>query len=99
MVLRPTGREDRYSTVKTFSNFIAGEWVAPPTGEYFENRNPARWSASRTRRQNRGQDLRYNLELSLEDAFRGQQAEIRVPAAVACGECAGTGAQHGSRPE
>ena len=53
----------------------------------------------RARRQNRGQDLRYNLELSLEDAFRGQQAEIRVPAAVACGECAGSGAQHGSRPE
>ena len=27
--------------MKTFKNFIAGEWVAPITGEYFENRNPA----------------------------------------------------------
>src|SRR2546423_10474514 len=51
----------------------------------------------RARRQNRGQDLRYNLELSLEDAFRGQQAEIRVSAAVGCGESAGSGEQHGSR--
>ncbi|MBI4500830.1 MAG: aldehyde dehydrogenase family protein [Gemmatimonadetes bacterium] len=29
---------------KTFGNFIAGEWAAPATGEYFENRNPARWN-------------------------------------------------------
>ena len=29
---------------KTFKNFIGGEWVAPFTGEYMENRNPADWS-------------------------------------------------------
>jgi aldehyde dehydrogenase (NAD+) len=29
------------SMAKTFKNFIAGKWVAPSTGEYFENRNPA----------------------------------------------------------
>jgi alpha-ketoglutaric semialdehyde dehydrogenase len=29
--------------VQTFKNFIAGEWVAPSTGAYFENRNPAAW--------------------------------------------------------
>jgi aldehyde dehydrogenase (NAD+) len=29
---------------ETFKNFIAGEWVAPSTGEYFENRNPADWN-------------------------------------------------------
>ena len=27
-----------------FKNFIAGDWVAPSTGEYFENRNPADWN-------------------------------------------------------
>src|SRR5256886_3209574 len=27
-----------------FKNFIAGEWVAPTTGAYFENRNPADWN-------------------------------------------------------
>src|SRR5207245_10295112 len=29
---------------ETFKNFIAGEWVAPTTGQYFENRNPADWN-------------------------------------------------------
>ncbi len=29
---------------ETFKNFIAGEWVAPSTGEYFDNRNPADWN-------------------------------------------------------
>src|SRR5246127_5210230 len=33
----------------------------------------------RNRRQNRGGDLRYNLEITLEDAFHGKAAEIRVP--------------------
>ncbi|MSR05790.1 MAG: aldehyde dehydrogenase family protein [Gemmatimonadetes bacterium] len=28
---------------RTYRNFIAGEWVAPVAGDYFENRNPARW--------------------------------------------------------
>src|SRR5882672_6325314 len=31
-------------SLETFKNFIAGEWVAPSTGEYFENRNPADWN-------------------------------------------------------
>src|SRR6267143_1190891 len=29
---------------EAFKNFIAGEWVAPSTGEYFDNRNPADWN-------------------------------------------------------
>ena len=53
----------------------------------------------RARRQNRGADLRYNLEISLEDAFRGYRAEIKVPSAVACEACGGTGAAAGSQPE
>src|SRR5260370_33119170 len=28
---------------ETFKNFIGGQWVAPATGAYFENRNPASW--------------------------------------------------------
>jgi len=31
-------------SLETFKNFIAGEWVAPTTGAYFENRNPADWN-------------------------------------------------------
>ena len=46
----------------------------------------------------RGSDLRYNLEISLEDAFAGQSAEIRVPTAVSCEACDGTGAEDGAQP-
>jgi molecular chaperone DnaJ len=53
----------------------------------------------RGHRQNRGGDLRYNMEISLEEAFRGRSAQIRVPTAVACENCSGTGAAPGSKPE
>lgn len=53
----------------------------------------------RARRQNRGGDLRYNLEISLEEAFKGTTAQIQVNTAVACEACGGTGAETGSRPE
>jgi molecular chaperone DnaJ len=55
--------------------------------------------ASRAKRQNRGQDLRYNLEISLEEAARGRSAEIKVPTMVACDVCAGSGAETGHQPE
>src|SRR5262249_13624324 len=51
------------------------------------------------RRQNRGGDLRYNLEITLEEAFKGRNAQIKVPTAVACEGCGGTGAEAGSKPE
>ncbi|HEV2100975.1 MAG TPA: molecular chaperone DnaJ, partial [Stellaceae bacterium] len=46
----------------------------------------------------RGSDLRYNLEISLEESFRGKQTTIRVPNLVACDECNGSGAEAGSKP-
>jgi len=46
----------------------------------------------------RGADLRYNLELSLEEAVAGTEAKIRVPVLSSCGECNGTGAKKGSSP-
>jgi molecular chaperone DnaJ len=46
----------------------------------------------------RGSDLRYNLEVSLEDAFRGKQTTIRVPTLGACDQCKGSGAEAGSKP-
>lgn len=49
-------------------------------------------------RAHRGADLRYNLELSLEDAVRGSTVKIRVPAHVACKPCNGTGAKKGTSP-
>ncbi len=46
----------------------------------------------------RGSDLRYNLELSLEDAVAGTEVKIRIPTQVKCGECDGSGARKGSTP-
>ncbi len=53
----------------------------------------------RARRQNRGGDLRYNLEISLQDAFQGKTAEIQVPSLVSCEDCKGAGAAPGTKPE
>lgn len=46
----------------------------------------------------RGADLRYNLELTLEEAVAGTEAKIRVPVLVVCSECSGSGAKKGSSP-
>jgi molecular chaperone DnaJ len=47
----------------------------------------------------RGADLRYNMEISLEEAFAGKTAQIRLPKSVSCEACSGTGAKAGSRPK
>ena len=46
----------------------------------------------------RGSDLRYNLSISLAEAFAGLQKTINVPSAVSCGSCNGSGAAGGSSP-
>jgi molecular chaperone DnaJ len=46
----------------------------------------------------RGNDLRYNLEITLEEAFKGKQTTVRVPTLAMCEACAGSGATAGSRP-
>jgi molecular chaperone DnaJ len=46
----------------------------------------------------RGADLRYNLELSLEDAVHGSTVQIRIPTLVLCAHCQGSGAKPGTRP-
>ncbi|MFG6594305.1 molecular chaperone DnaJ [Sulfitobacter sp. 1A13368] len=50
------------------------------------------------RRAARGADLRYNLRISLEDAFSGMQKSITVPASVQCDACDGSGAEGGAEP-
>ncbi|GIU40202.1 molecular chaperone DnaJ [Shewanella colwelliana] len=46
----------------------------------------------------RGSDLRYNLELSLEEAVKGLTKELRIPTLAACDSCDGSGAKKGSSP-
>ena len=47
----------------------------------------------------RGADLRYNMEISLTEAFTGKTAQIRVPSSVSCEVCNGSGAKAGSAPK
>ncbi len=49
-------------------------------------------------RARQGSDLRYNLDMSLEEAVRGKEVEIRVPTLVECDPCNGSGAKKGSSP-
>ena len=55
-------------------------------------------SRSGGRSANRGSDLRYNMSISLEEAFSGKQEEIQVSTAVSCDSCLGNGAEKGSKP-
>ena len=47
----------------------------------------------------RGSDLRYNLEITLEEAFNGKTTEITVPSSHTCDHCAGSGAEPGTTPD
>ena len=47
----------------------------------------------------RGADLRYNMEITLEEAFEGKTAQIEIPVSVTCEACSGTGAKAGSKPK
>ena len=46
----------------------------------------------------RGADLRYNLEISLEEAARGTETRVRIPTMDECATCAGSGAKPGTQP-
>ncbi|MGE3915572.1 MAG: molecular chaperone DnaJ [Hyphomicrobiaceae bacterium] len=46
----------------------------------------------------RGADIRYNMEITLAEAFTGKQATIKVPTTVSCETCTGSGAKPGTRP-
>lgn len=63
-------------------------------GEFMGGRGGRRSDGGRSR----GQDLRYNMEITLEEAFEGKKAQVRVPSSVACETCHGAGAEPGSKP-
>lgn len=46
----------------------------------------------------RGADLRYNMDITLEDSFSGKAAEIHIPTSVSCETCSGSGAKPGTTP-
>jgi molecular chaperone DnaJ len=47
----------------------------------------------------RGSDLRYNMEIGLEEAYEGKTAQIRIPTSVTCESCSGSGAKAGTKPK
>jgi molecular chaperone DnaJ len=66
-------------------------------GEIFGNAGPGGGGRGRGNGVYRGADLRYNLELSLEEAARGTEAKIRIPVMEQCTTCHGSGAKPGTQ--
>jgi molecular chaperone DnaJ len=70
-----------------FENFFGGEAGA--------GRGRTRGAGGRER----GADMRFNLEIGLDDAFSGKNATLKIPTSVTCEVCSGTGAKAGSKPK
>ena len=47
----------------------------------------------------RGADLRFNMEITLEEAYAGKTAQMRLPTSVTCETCSGSGAKAGTKPK
>jgi len=62
-------------------------------GEFMGQRRPRQRSA-----RERGADLRYNMEITLNEAYEGKTAQICVPTSVTCEACTGSGAKSGTSP-
>ena len=62
-------------------------------GEFMGQRRPRQRSG-----RERGSDLRYNMEITLGEAYLGKTAQIRVPTSVTCESCSGGGAKAGTSP-
>ena len=77
-----------------FGDFFGGRFddLSGMFGDFFGRR------IRPTARGGRGVDLRYDLDLTLEEAARGGEREIRITRSEKCGPCRGTGAQSGTNP-
>ncbi len=65
-------------------------------GDVFGGGRGRAGGGQRSNGRERGADLRYNMEISLDEAFKGKAAQVRVPKAVSCGTCSGSGATPGT---
>jgi|ERR1044071_8219716 molecular chaperone DnaJ len=99
-------RYDRFGHAGVSSSAGAGGWGAPGFGgiedilgdlfgfgDVFGARGGRRSAAQH------GSDLRYDLDISLEDAAAGMQAQLRIPRLEKCDKCKGSGAAEGTQPE
>ncbi len=67
--------------------------------DIFEQFFGGRSGFRRGRQRRRGADLRYDMEITLEDAYNGLETNINIPRSETCDECSGTGAKKGSTPK
>lgn len=47
----------------------------------------------------RGSDMQFSLDISMEDAFKGKEAKLKIPTVETCSDCKGTGSADGGKPE
>src|ERR1044072_3308916 len=101
-------RYDRFGHAGVSSGAAgAGSWGAPGFGgiedilgdlfgfgDVFAGRGGQRRSSAQ-----RGADLRYDLEITLEEAANGMTAQLRIPRLEGCETCSGSGAANGTQPE
>lgn len=65
-------------------------------GDIFETIFGSAFGGGGRQQARRGADLRYDMEISLEDAFNGKQAQIEIEVAASCDPCGGSGAEPGT---
>lgn len=83
-----------------FGGFGGGGGFGDVFEDIFENMfNQGRSGGGRRSQGQRGSDLQYNLELTLEEAASGKQIEITVPKYASCEPCKGSGAKPGTQPK
>src|SRR6185503_17594481 len=101
-------RYDRFGHAGVSSSAGAGAWGAPGfggiediLGDLFGFGDVFGGGRAGTRRSaaQRGADLRYDLEITLEEAANGMTAQLRIPRLESCDTCKGSGAAAGSQPE
>src|SRR6516164_1031848 len=76
-----------------------GAGFASSFSDIFEDLFGMAGQRSRGGGRERGADLRYNMEITLEEAFQGKTAQIEIPVSVTCESCSGTGAKTGTKPK
>ena len=81
-----------------FSNIFSDIFGSDPFDDFFEGFEGTRRRGRRRSSDYRGTDLRYDLSISLEDAYNGKKQEINFSSSEKCEICNGYGAEPGSKP-
>ena len=81
-----------------FSNIFSDIFGSDPFDDFFEGFSGTRGRRQRRSSDFRGEDLRYDLSISLEDAYHGKKQEINFSSSERCERCDGYGAEPGSKP-